>query len=82
MDSEDYVMGTFNEMELKKEEPLACPVERGVIKLVICSKTQDGCEGCEHAEEHEPYTMKNGNKCGMDGFCDIHCTDVSCKEVL
>jgi len=57
-------------------------IDGGVIKLVICSKTQEGCEGCGHFKEHKPYIMDNGNKCGSEGFCDIHCIDVVCKEVL
>ncbi len=65
-----------------KERSERSPVERGVIKLVICDHIREDCSGCPHAIAHEPIRAMNQEICTDTDRCAFHEIRVQCKEVL
>jgi hypothetical protein len=48
------------------------------IKLVICSRAQGDCEGCEHSIKHEPMTNTKQEVCTDIDLCRFHDIRVRC----
>lgn len=39
------------------------------MNTVICDKREPSCDGCRHAEEHEPFEGWKGYACDLPMYC-------------
>ena len=72
----------YEQEEAEKEEPLACPVERGVIKRV-CSEASGDCKPCICREPHVRHHLPDEKgPCSTWNYCYYKGRKVRCTKVL